>query len=73
MKHEIEIKETIERTLTIEIEVDDEGEGAMLENMLEDEIEDAIHPDDIVGIFEKHNIPIISKIIGTEGVSYEIW
>ena len=45
----------------------------MLANILEDDIEDAIHPDDITSIFEKHGIPIISKHTSAEDVSYEIW
>ena len=73
MKYEIEIRETVERNITIGIEVEDEGDGIMLANILEDDIEDAIHPDDITSIFEKHGIPIISKHTSAEDVSYEIW
>lgn len=72
MKYEIEICETVERNITIGIDVDDEGEGTMLANILEDDIEDAIHPDDIASAFERHNIPIISEHISAEDVSYEI-
>lgn len=72
MKYEIEIRETVERNITIGIDVDDEGEGIMLANILEDDIEDAIHPDDIASAFERHNIPIISEHISAADVSYEI-
>lgn len=73
MIYEIEIRETVKRNITVGIEVEDEGEGIMVENMLEDDIEDAIHPDDITSIFDRHGIPVLSQIKSLEDVSYEIW
>lgn len=73
MRYEIEIRETVERNITVGIEVEDEGDGIMTANLLEDDIKDAIHPDDITSIFERHGIPILSITKSSEDVSYEIW
>lgn len=73
MKYEIEVKETVEKIITVTIEVEDEWEGLMIANMLEDDMKDVIHPDDVTGVFEKHSILIISKSEGSENASYEIY
>ena len=56
MRFEIEIEEQITRRNSYFVEVEDEGEGEMLLNSLEDDVNDAIHPDDILYAIKKTGI-----------------
>ena len=72
MRFEIEIEEQITRRNSYFVEVEDEGEGEMLLNSLEDDVNYAIHPDDILYAIKKQGYQVETFIRGAEDVEYEI-
>lgn len=72
MRFEIEIEEQVTRRNSYFVEVDDEREGEMLLNSLEDDVNDAIHPDDILCAIEKQGYAVQTFTKGSEDVEYEI-
>ena len=72
MRFEIEIEEQITRRNSYFVEVEDEGEGEMLLNSLEDDVNDAIHPDDILYAIKIQGYQVETFIRGAEDVEYEI-
>ena len=72
MRFEIEIEEQITRRNSYFVEVEDEGEGEMLLNSLEDDVNDAIHPDDILYAIKKQGYQVETFIRGAEDVEYDI-
>lgn len=72
MRFEIEIEEQVTRRNSYFVEVDDEEEGEMLLNSLEDGVYDAIHPDDITSAISRAGYEIKKIILGAEDVKYEI-
>ncbi|MFQ7583790.1 MAG: hypothetical protein ACLRMW_06380 [[Clostridium] symbiosum] len=72
MRFEIEIEEQITRRNSYFVEVEDEGEGEKLLNSLEDDVNDAIHPDDILCAIKKQGYQVETFIRGAEDVEYEI-
>ena len=73
MKYEIEVKETISRINTYTVEVSSEEEGESLLNVIEEDIEGAIHPDDITYAIDNAGYEIIEFCEGSEDVEYELY
>ena len=71
-KIEIDIEETIRRTNTYTVEVEDNVEKWMVENEIEDAVGDAVHPDDILQAFNDAGYNAELTCHGAEDVSYEV-
>lgn len=72
MKFEIEIEERIIRRNTYTVEVEDEDEGDILLNQIDDEVNDATHSDDITSIISRAGYEIKEISIGAENPEYEV-
>ena len=73
MRFEVEIKEIVEKVNTYVIEVESEEEGENIAISLEDDVEDARHPDHITDAFRKAGTKVIEMVEGAEDVEYELF
>ena len=71
MKFEIDILETVKKLNTYVIEVDNEEEGEEICKNIENDINEAIHPDDVAYAFYRQGVKIIEFIDGAEEAEYE--
>jgi len=72
MEFEINVIERITRVNTFTVEVENEDEGEALLNWIEDDINDAEHPDDVIAAIRSQGYTIIEQIEGAEDVEYEL-
>lgn len=72
MRFEIEVKETVEKINTYVIKVEDEEEGEAIAHCLEDDVDDAQHPDEIIRAFKMQGVNLLEIIEGAEEVRYEV-
>lgn len=72
MEFKIGVVERITRVNTFTVEVEDEDEGEALLNLIEDDINDAEHPDDVVAAIRSQGYAIIEQVEGAEDVEYEL-
>lgn len=72
MEFEIRVIERITKVNTFTVEVQNEDEGEALLNWIDDDINDAEHPDDVVAAIRSQGYSIIEQIEGTEDVEYEL-
>ena len=73
MRFEIEVNETVSKINTYIVEVDSEEEGESLLNMIEDDIDDVTHPDDISYVIQNAGYEIVKKIEGVEDFEAELY
>lgn len=73
MKYEIEIKEVVSKFNTYVIEVEDEDEGEYIAGELEQYIERATHPDEVMAAFHNIDTEVTEFIEGAESVEYEMY
>lgn len=73
MKYKIEVKESISKISAYTVEVESEEEADCLLSILDDDIEDAHHPDDIACAIENAGYEILGVSEGAEDVEYEIY
>lgn len=73
MKYEIEVKETVSKYITYTIDVVDEDAGESIADLLEERINNANHPDEVIGAFEDAGVKILETLEGVEDVEYEMY
>jgi hypothetical protein len=73
MKYGIEIKEIVSKFNTYVIEVEDEDEGDYIAGELEQYVENATHPDEVMDAFQNVGTKVTEFIEGAEDVEYEMY
>ena len=72
MKYQIEYEETIKRTNSVTIEVEDEDEGEDIADELYDKARDFFHPDDIFAALNDMGVKVVEICKCAEECEYEI-
>ena len=72
MKYVINVEEIVRRINAYTIVVDDEDEAEELLDNIEDSINNASHPDDIVEIIQRAGYNVIEYCEGAEDCEYEL-
>lgn len=73
MKYNIEVEENTRRKVTFVVEVEDECDGEMLPNVLEEDIEDATHFNDISEAIKKRGYKVVEVVEEPPEVEYELY